>query len=41
MFLYKIFFCLDQPGLIVLDGPIDLDELQLIQENQLVDHVQI
>ena len=40
MFLSKI-FSLDQLGLIVLDGPIDLDELQLIQENQLVDHVQI
>lgn len=40
MFLSKI-FSLDQLGPIVLDGLIDLDELQLIQENQLVDHVQI
>ena len=32
---------LDQPGPIVLDGLIDLDELQLIHENQLVVHVQI
>jgi len=31
----------DQPDHIVLDGLIDLEKLQLIQENQLVDHVQI
>jgi len=40
MFLSKI-FSLDQLGPIVPDGLIDLVELQLIQENQLVDHVQI